>query len=232
MIAIPIVESLIKRNSKKKMKTACDFDKRKSQKNKYHKILAWMWGPAVVVFIMSFIGDISLADLGFRAISFNYNIWFTSIALIASGLVIIYSWYSIILSLLSKKFKEKMKAEIAAYNDGEMDILPRTKKEKWMYVLVSSSSGICEEFVYRGFALFLLQAVFPGIPILIIVLFSCMMFGIGHIYQGWEGIIETGLIGAIFMGVLIATNSIIPVMILHFLSNVSGTFFLPDESTL
>jgi len=204
----------------------------KTKKNpikRYSRMMAWMWGPAFAVVMISLLVGINLADLGFRAISFHYNIWFTVATLIISGLMFISGLRTIVLSLASKKFKAKMKAEI---EDDEVakNILPRTKKEKRQYVILSFSSGICEELIYRGFMVFLLQSVFLEAPIFIIVLITGVLFGLGHLYQGWQGVIQTGVVGAIFVCLLLVTNSLIPVMALHFISNASDAFCLSEEN--
>ena len=212
-----------------------------TQVKRYRRTMAWMWGPAIVVVVMSLIGGISLADLGLRPISINYNIWFTAnvltinynvwftaIVLTISGIMLAFSLRTVILSLTSKKFRDKQKDAIASDSTAN-DILPRTKKEKRQYILMSISSGICEELVYRGFIAFLLQAAFPEIPIFLVILIPSVLFGIGHLYQGWEGVVETGAVGAIFMCLLLVTDSLIPVMFLHFVTNAAHTFLLSEE---
>jgi hypothetical protein len=196
---------------------------------KYYRMIAWMWGSAIAVIFLSFIGGINLADLGLRTISFNYNIWFTVIVLVISGLLLASSLRTIVLSLVSKKYRDEAESEIAN-DDVSKSILPRTKKEKYQYILLSLSSGICEEFVYRGFMTFLLQAVFPDIPIYLIVIIVGVLFGLGHLYQGWQGVIQTGVVGAIFVSLLLVTNSLILVMTLHFITNASDTFLLSEEN--
>jgi membrane protease YdiL (CAAX protease family) len=220
MLSAPIKTVLQKKKPKNLAK--------KAKSIRYYRTMAWMWGPAIVVIIMSLIGGISFADLGIRAVSFNYNIWFTVIVLAINGLLLAFGLRTLILSFASKKFREKMKSEIAG-DDVANDILPRTKKEKCQYVLLSFSSGICEELIYRGFAAFLLQAVFPEIPIFLIVLIPGVLFGLGHLYQGWQGVIETGAVGAIFMCLFLVTGSLVPVMVLHFITNASDGFLLSDE---
>jgi len=223
MLSAPIIKAL----RKKKPKDVIRIEK--NQGKRYYRTMVWMWGPAVVVIIISLIGGISLADLGLRAISFNYNIWFTALTLTISGLIIIFSLRTVILSLTSKKFRKKMKSEIAN-DDVALSILPRSNKEKYRYVLLSFSSGICEELVYRGFMVFLMQAVFPDIPIFIIITITGVLFGLGHLYQGWQGVIQTGIVGTIFVCLLLVTNSLIPVMVLHFITNVSDGFYLSEEN--
>jgi len=222
MLAMPIAKAL----KEKKSKDVARADKRHGIN--YYRVLAGMWCSAIVVLIMSFIGGISLADIGFRAISFTHNIWFTAITLAICGLMLLSSLYTLIVSLASKKFRGKKKAELTN-DDVANDILPRTTKEKWLFALMSFSSGICEEFVFRGFMMFLLLAIFPEIPIFLIVLIPSVIFGIGHLYQGWQGVIQTGVVGAILMCLFLATDSLIPVMALHFMLNVSDMFLLSEK---
>jgi len=222
MLFIQINTALRKKKSKDVVRTE------KKQGKRYYRAMAWMWGSAIVFITISRIGGINFADLGLRGISFNYNIWFTAIVLIISGLMLLFSLRTLILSLASRKFREKMRTEIGS-DDVARDILPRTKKEKCQYVTLSFSSGICEELVYRGFMAFLLQAVFPEIPIFLIILITSVLFGIGHLYQGWQGVLQTGVVGAIFMSLLLVTNSLILVMALHFITNASDAFLLSEE---
>ena len=211
---------------KRKSKDAPRTEKKQSKR--YYRMMAWMWIPAIIVIVLSLIGGISFADLGLRVISFNHNIWFTAATLVISGLLLAFALRTLILSLTSKKFRDKIQAEIAN-DDTASDILPRTKKEKGQYVLLSFSSGICEELIYRGFMAFLLQAVFPEIPIFLIVLIPSVLFGLGHLYQGWQSAIQIVVLAAIFMCLFLVTNSLILVMLLHFVSNASDAFLLTDN---
>ena len=193
----------------------------------YRNGIVGLWCIAIAVFFMSFIGNIGFADIGFRPISFSQNIWFTVITLILSGLLLIFCLYRIIAPFLIKNYREKIKKDIAGV---EGDILPRTKKERRLFALVSFSAGTCEEIFYRGFVAFLLQAVFPGIPIFLIVLIPSVLFGIAHTYQGLQGVISTGIVGAFFMCVFLVTGgSLILPMVLHFLLDFSSTFLLSEE---
>jgi len=220
--AISVIAALSEKKSK-----GVALTEAKRCKNYYQAIMI-LWGMAVAVFIMSLIGDISLADIGFRPISFNYSTWFTAITLVLSGIVLAYSLYQLIFSLASKKFREKKKADMSD-GKGAADILPRTKKERRLFPLVGLSAGICEEIVYRGFVAVLLQAVFPGIPIFLVVLIPSVLFGIGHIAQGVGGIIATGVLGALWMCLFLVTDSLILPMIVHFIFDLSSTFLLPNE---
>jgi len=186
----------------------------------YVKTIAFLWGFVAPVFIMSIIGGISLADIGFSRISFNHNIWFTAIVIVlAVGLVI----YEFVLPLVRIK---KTRAQIM--NDPEEDIneYPQTTKEKVLYSIQTLCSGICEETAYRGFLLFLLYAVFPGMPIFVICLIAFVAFAIGHIYQGWQDAVMVGLFGVLSMCLLIVTGSLIPSIVLHFFGDFAPAFYI------
>jgi membrane protease YdiL (CAAX protease family) len=188
------------------------------------KNMAFLWGVTIAVLILCFIGDISLKDLGFRLISFKYNIWFTVVALVLSGLTLVLFMHNLICSLTSAKWREKQ-----VIDEGTREVLPRTKKEKWLFSFSALSAGICEEIIYRGFIVFLLQAIFPSMPIFLIILLPSVVFGLGHFYQGLQGVIQTGLLGALFMSLFLATDSLLLAILLHFIIDFSATFIISEE---
>ena len=192
---------------------------------KYIKATAHLWGLVIFVSVMCFIGGISLPDIGFRPISFNNNIWFTVVTLIVSGAALVYFVYELIASLVSKKSEENIDG-----SHGEMmaAMLPRTKKEKWLFSFRTLSAAICEETVFRGFLLFLLKSVFPDTPIYLIILIACVIFGVSHLYQGLQGVISTGLMAVLFICLFLVTDSLILVMLLHFATDFSATFVLSE----
>ena len=220
---VPILDALPSKKPKNAVVTE------KMQCKSYFRLILFLWGLTIPIFIMSFIGNISLADIGFRPISFNHNIWLTVVALIISGLAFAYFIYELISSLISKKIKEQFREEYANDSQGALSIIPRTKKEKRLYSLVALSSAICEETVYRGFLFFLLQTIFPNMPVFLIILIGFVTFGIGHLYQGLKGAISTGLFAALSMGLLIVTDSLIPVILLHFVAESSSIFVFSKE---
>jgi membrane protease YdiL (CAAX protease family) len=220
------VLSLIGAFDEKKLKSIVITEKIRCKR--YYKTIAFLWGGALAVFIMSFIGNISLADIGLRSINFNQNIWFTAITLIFSGLLLTSSLHRFISSLTSAKYRAKQYENFAS-GAGGGNIFPRSKKEKGLWFPVSFTAGICEEIIFRGFVVFLLQAIFPGIHIFLIILIPSLFFGIAHLYQGIAGIISTAVAGAIFMCLFLVADSLIPVIILHFIIDFSSVFLISEE---
>jgi membrane protease YdiL (CAAX protease family) len=192
----------------------------------YFQTIIWLWAMVLVVFMMCFIGEISLKNIGFQQISFNYSFWFTAVVLLVNGLLLVYSLYILIFSLASAKFRETALKEA---HSGTIMVLPRSKKEQTLYFFVALSAGVCEEIVFRGFLLFLILAIFPDIPIYFAAIIPCVLFGISHLYQGLGGVIWTAVIGAIYMFLFIVTDSLIPGILLHFFFDFSSTFILSEE---
>jgi membrane protease YdiL (CAAX protease family) len=186
-----------------------------------------LWGAVMVVLFMCLIGGISLNEIGFRKISFNHGFWFTLVVLILNGLLIIYSLYNLIASLTSAKFREEA---IKTADFGTISVLPRSKKEKRLFTFVAFSAGVCEEIIFRGFLVFLFLAIFTGIPIYLVIVITGVIFGIGHLYQGLQGVVTTAVVGTLYMCLFLVTDSLILPIILHFFLDFSSTFILSAET--
>jgi len=92
-------------------------------------------------------------------------------------------------------------------------LLPARKPELKRFVLaVSPSAGICEEILYRGLLLGMLS---EFMPISAAVILSSIAFAAPHLYQGVAGFIKTFILGAIFALIVVISNSLLLVVILH-----------------
>jgi len=223
---IPTVDALIERKKPEPEDNDAVITEKMRCKGHLQSI-AFLWGGVLAVFVMCLIGGINPKDIGLRLFNFQYNIWITAIALVLCGLACAFLLYQTILPLVSQKQREEAKKQLADdKRAGAVKALPRTKKEKLSFSLLAFSAGTCEEILYRGFMAFLLQAVFPGIPIYLVVLIPSVIFGIGHFYQGAQGVIMTGTAGAVLMCLFLVSGSLIPGMALHFLGDFSSTFLL------
>ena len=196
----------------------------------YYHLICGLWGGALAVLLMSFLAGLSLEDIGLRQMRFDYGFWFTAITLSLSGLLFIFSLYQAITLLISAKHKEA--AEKQYGNHAVLSgILPRSKKEKRLFSLLSLSAGVCEEIIFRGFLLYLLYAIFPGMSIILIIFITSALFGISHFYQRLQGVIGTALFGMLFMCLYLVTDSLILPMLLHFFYDFSITFTLSERQS-
>ncbi|HEX3541164.1 MAG TPA: CPBP family intramembrane glutamic endopeptidase, partial [Acidimicrobiales bacterium] len=86
---------------------------------------------------------------------------------------------------------------------------------------------ICEELIFRGFAVSYLRWLWPAAPRSVIIVITAAAFGLGHLYQGARGVILTGLVGAYLAWLVLSTGSLLPAMVIHALLDLR-ILALPD----
>lgn len=97
-----------------------------------------------------------------------------------------------------------------------LPMLPRTRAGRRGWAMLSLSAGVTEEITYRGFLLLTLAVALPSsTPRLTLVVLAAVLFGLAHWYQGWTGILSTGVFGAVMAGLYLSTGSLLVPMILH-----------------
>lgn len=99
-------------------------------------------------------------------------------------------------------------------------IAPLTTSDWFWYVPLALSAGLCEEFLYRGYALTVLSNLTGSTAIGVIV--STAAFGLAHAYQGKRGIAGTALFGLFFALVVVFWGSLWPCIIGHALQDLIG----------
>lgn len=92
-------------------------------------------------------------------------------------------------------------------------LLPNGPAEMAIWVVLSITAGICEEAVFRGYLQrqFLAATHKPAIAIAL----SAVVFGAGHIYQGYRGALLIAFYGAMFGVLAHRRNSVRPGMLAH-----------------
>jgi len=99
-------------------------------------------------------------------------------------------------------------------------LVPHTTTEYRWFVGLSVTAGICEELLYRGFLVWLLQY-WIGLGWAAAV--SVILFGAAHAYQG-KDVVRPILAGILLQGIALLTQSILPGILLHAMLDVmSGT---------
>lgn len=98
-------------------------------------------------------------------------------------------------------------------------ITPRTRDELLVFILVAITAGVWEELLYRGFFIWFLL---PITGMIGAILISSAIFGIGHIYQGWGGVLNTGIVGLVFAIFYVYSESLWWLMAAHALVDIYG----------
>ena len=99
-------------------------------------------------------------------------------------------------------------------------LLPKSLSESAAWIAVSLAAGICEELVYRGYLQRQLWGLTRSLPLALVL--QSLIFGFGHIYQGWKPAMITGIYGFIFGLVAVWRRSIIPGALAHTIVDVMG----------
>jgi membrane protease YdiL (CAAX protease family) len=92
-------------------------------------------------------------------------------------------------------------------------ILPQTRRELIPFLALAVTAGLCEEFLYRGFAMAVIRR--AGLPTAVVVLLSSILFGLAHLYQGRGGFVSTMVLGLLFGLGRTALGSLLPVIVWH-----------------
>ncbi len=82
-----------------------------------------------------------------------------------------------------------------------------------MLLAVMLFTGFYEELLARGFLLDRCRRLLGGIwaPVLL----SSLLFGLGHAYQGWTGVVQTTLVGIVFARLAIRWGRLWPLILAH-----------------
>jgi membrane protease YdiL (CAAX protease family) len=170
----------------------------------YATTIAFQWVLAIVVVWRALARGLTLTELGLSSVGSLRILLPTFIgAFLLGGL----HWLNLRrIGQLEGTVPEKMRSLATR-------ILPRSFVEFLPYFALAITAGVCEEFLYRGFAMAaLLRA---GMSNWLVVLLTAVLFGLAHSYQGRSGILGTSIMGLVFGGFRIIYGSLIPVTVWH-----------------
>jgi membrane protease YdiL (CAAX protease family) len=146
------------------------------------------------------------------ALPAGWRLW-TSIGLFALAS----AYY--LLAAASVARSAEIRASVRAQGGGFDAVLPRTRKELALFVAISLTAGFCEEFLFRGY---FVQVLAPWTGWWGAAALSLAVFAIGHVYQGWGGVVRTAIFGAIYTLTVAIFGSLWPAIALHALVDVAN----------
>jgi membrane protease YdiL (CAAX protease family) len=94
-------------------------------------------------------------------------------------------------------------------------LIPTTATERWWFAIVSIGAGVSEELLFRGLLIWYLNHYFPQLTVYQLIAISAVLFGYCHLYQGWSGVVGTGVIGALFAWLYLSTGSLLLPIVVH-----------------
>ena len=186
----------------------------------YASTIAFQWLAVAVVAWRAWAHGYSLAEFG---LTVQGGTRLLVACLLGAATLATLQWFN--LRRLGR-LPEKMRAKFQALAER---LFPQSTVELFPYFALAVTAGVCEEFLYRGFAMAALTR--SGVPYWTVIPISSILFGLAHIYQGRGGFVSTLVIGAVFGMARIAYDSLVPVMVWHVaidvVAGVAGPRYLP-----
>jgi uncharacterized protein len=97
--------------------------------------------------------------------------------------------------------------------DAAKAMLPTTLRETCVFVALSVLAGFCEEIIFRGY--FMRQFTAWTKSVAAGVILQAIIFGLGHGYQGWKGMLVISVYGSMFGILAVLRKSLRPGIIQH-----------------
>ena len=189
----------------------------------YKSSILGLWIPTVFILLLVIFTELTLKDIGLSVPNINTNTLGPFVTYSVFAVAFLYL-FGILYYSIGYQFSDKIRTKLAQAKQKEWDnvsfseILPITNKEKKIWNYVSLTAGITEEIIYRGFLIFALAYLFPDFSIWLIIIFSSLLFGLAHTYQGFAtGVLKITVFGVIFSILYIGIGSIFPLIVFHFL---------------
>jgi membrane protease YdiL (CAAX protease family) len=98
-------------------------------------------------------------------------------------------------------------------------MMPHTLREMYGWSVVSLTAGFCEEFLFRGYFIW---GFAPWLGWWGAAALSLLIFAGWHAYQGWNGVLRTGIFGAIYTLTVAAFDSLWPAIAVHALTDIGS----------
>lgn len=120
------------------------------------------------------------------------------------------------------RLSEERRAALRARSAHVLLLAPHTAREYGWWLCVSITAGICEELLYRGFLVWVLQA---WVGLWWAALVSVIVFGAAHAYQG-KDVVRPAVVGALLEGLALLTGSIVPGIVAHAMLDVATSGYV------
>jgi membrane protease YdiL (CAAX protease family) len=107
--------------------------------------------------------------------------------------------------------------------------MPYSATERWWFAGACLSAGICEEIIYRGFLIPFLATGPVALGPWGAILIAAIVFGLAHGYQGWTGMVATGVIALLMTTLFIASGHLWLPMLVHALMDIRILLLWPSK---
>jgi membrane protease YdiL (CAAX protease family) len=179
----------------------------------YRRVIGEQWATALVLLVVWFALGRDATSIGFVP-RLGLHVWagYVLTAVICATLI-----FQAVTVVRDPKSLATVRGKLASLSF----LLPRTPRERRAFDAVSVTAGICEEILYRGFAVVYLMAAF-GAPFWVAGLLSSLVFGVAHAYQGVAGASRSALVGLMLFLLYALTGSLWGPMLVHAVLDITS----------
>jgi uncharacterized protein len=183
-----------------------------------------MWACSALVIGLWIAQDLPMSALGL-AMPVGWRLWAPAIPIVALVCLQIQTAFKV------ARLPTQGKARLRDQTGSTGLILPHAASELPAFLAVSLTAGFCEELLFRGFLIWILQ---PFLGVWIAAIASLAVFALGHAYQGTAGMIRSAVAAAVFTAIVVVTRSLWPAIVLHaavdWMGGLTGWLFLRDAA--
>ena len=169
-------------------------------------VLTLHWSSALLVIFFAGKNGITLADFGLRLSLRKTSIIVGLLTALGVGIVVF--------------------REFVLYSEGNIEreawqeFYPTKFSERLFFVFIALSAGFCEELVYRGFGITVLQG--QGLRLWQAVILATLSFVFMHGLGGVYGFPFIFLSGLLFAGIYLWRKNLLLVMIIHAIFDIGA----------
>ena len=168
------------------------------------RIALLLWATSALVLWLWIAHGVPLSSVGFAA-PVGWRLWAPLV--LGSAVVLLQAQGALKVARLAAP-GPKLRAQLG----GAEPISPHLASELPAFFGLSLTAGFCEELLFRGFVVWVLQ---PALGLWIAAALAALLFALGHAYQGVQGVVRTGIIGLVFTAIVLVTRSLWPAIVLH-----------------
>lgn len=183
-----------------------------AKRNAYLETILLQWLLSAAVLGIWIFKERSFAALGLDAV-WNQRFILANLFVIAACTFLVWQWLQV------RKLKGNIPDSLRKQLKSIAEILPDSPSERKLFMVLAVTAGICEEILYRGFLMWYVES-YTGLTLAVVI--SILVFGLGHAYQGRAGILKTGAMGALLVGIYVVSGSLLGPMILHCVTDVTS----------
>jgi len=180
------------------------LDAAKARRTLWSQWMMTLWTCSMLVLGMWIAQDVPLSSVGFT-LPIGWRLW-VPVILIAA----VVSLQASAVLKIAKHSGPKSKLRDQLGSTGL--VTPHEAAELPAWLGVSLTAGFCEELLFRGFLVWILQ---PYIGWLGAAAVSLAVFTAAHAYQGASGLVRCATLGAIMTAIVFLTQSLWPAIVLH-----------------